>query len=105
MIAFFAAWLAIGNLWTAARFWQDKQRAIQRVRRNPKADPLTLAFLGGTPRTFLARPLFRHKPRKESFSAYLNVTATVPVGVVIGLFLISGSCQSSLLSLVRLRLR
>lgn len=86
MIWLFAAWLAIVNLWTVACFWQDKQRAIKRVRRVPEADLPTLAFLGGTPGAFLARYLFRHKTRKEPFSTYLNVIAMLQLGLGIGLF-------------------
>lgn len=78
------ALLAI-NAWTILRFWQDKRRAIEGLRRIPEADLLGLALIGGTPGAFLARQLFRHKTRKQPFSAWLILIAVVQAGAVIGL--------------------
>jgi len=70
-------WLVFINAWTALRFWQDKRRAIAGARRIPEADLLTLAFIGGSPGAFAARHVFRHKTRKQPFSAYLMLIAAM----------------------------
>jgi len=75
------------NLWTMLRFYQDKQRAIAGQRRIPEADLLALAFIGGTPAAFAARHLFRHKTRKQPFTTWLWLIATVQLGAVTGLSL------------------
>lgn len=71
--------LAFVNLWTMLRFWQDKQRAIAGERRIPESSLLGLALIGGSPGALLARRLFRHKTRKQPFSAqlYLIVAAQI----------------------------
>ncbi len=76
--------LVLINLWTAFRFWQDKQRAREGRRRIPEADLLGLAILGGTPGAFLARHLFRHKTRKQPFSNYLWLIGAVQIGLIAG---------------------
>lgn len=73
------------NLATVASFWDDKQRAIEGKRRIPEADLLRLAFFGGSPGALLARKLFRHKTRKESFSMKLFVIVALQLGALIGL--------------------
>ena len=81
------AWLLAVNAWTMLRFWQDKRRATQRMRRVPEADLLMLAAIGGSPAAFAARHLFRHKTRKEPFSTRLMVIAAMQVGAAITLTL------------------
>jgi uncharacterized membrane protein YsdA (DUF1294 family) len=77
MLITILCWLVFINAWTALRFWQDKRRAIAGARRISESDLLTLAFVGGSPGAFAARHLFRHKTRKQPFSAYLIVIAAV----------------------------
>jgi uncharacterized membrane protein YsdA (DUF1294 family) len=72
------------NLWTVARFRDDKRRAIAGARRIPEADLLGLALIGGTPGAFLARHLYRHKTRKQPFSTYLLLIAVIQIGAAIG---------------------
>ncbi|WP_240700030.1 DUF1294 domain-containing protein [Sphingomonas gei] len=79
--------LLLVNLWTMLGFRDDKQRAIAGRRRIPEADLLALALIGGTPGAFAARHLFRHKTRKQPFSTWLMLIATVQMGVAIGLSL------------------
>lgn len=67
------------------RFAQDKRRAAAGQWRISERELLYLAFLGGTPAAFAARHLLRHKTRKQPFSTYLQLTAMVQVGVLIGL--------------------
>lgn len=81
-----AAWLVVINLWTAFCFWNDKRKARAGLRRTPEADLLGLAALGGTPGAFLARTLFRHKTRKQPFSALLWTIAVVQAGLAVGIW-------------------
>ena len=76
--------LALINLWTILRFWQDKQRAMAGERRISEGDLLGLALIGGSPGALLARHLFRHKTRKQPFVTYLYLILAVQVGAVIG---------------------
>lgn len=69
--------LALINLWTVLRFHQDKRRAMAGRRRIPEANLLGLALIGGSPGALLARHLFRHKTRKQPFSAALYFIAAV----------------------------
>ena len=82
--AVLVALLAV-NVWTVLRFWQDKRYAVEGARRIPEANLLGLALIGGTPGAFVARHVFRHKTRKQPFSSYLWMIATVQVGTIIGL--------------------
>jgi len=82
-----AIWLVAVNLWTVFRFWHDKRKARQGVRRTPEATLLGLAVLGGTPGAFAARALLRHKTRKQPFSTILWVIAGTQAGVAFGLWM------------------
>ena len=73
-------WIVMVNAWTIERFRDDKRRAIAGARRIPEADLLTLALIGGSPGAFAGRHIFRHKTRKEPFSTYLMLIATMQVG-------------------------
>ena len=79
--------LAVINLCTILRFWQDKQRAQAGERRIPENDLLALAVIGGSPGALLARRLFRHKTRKEPFSTQLLLIAALQAGAGIGLII------------------
>ena len=76
--------LALVNLWTILRFWQDKQRAIAGERRISEGDLLGLALIGGSPGALLARRLFHHKTRKEPFSTCLYVIIVLQIGGGLG---------------------
>ena len=80
-----AAALALLNLWTVLRFWQDKQRAIAGERRIAESDLLGLALFGGSPGALLARSLFRRKTRKQPFSTRLFLIVAIQAGALIGL--------------------
>lgn len=73
MIVFAAVYLGVLNLLTFAVFGFDKAAAADRRSRVPERALLTLAALGGGPGALLARPVFRHKTRKQPFSAWLTL--------------------------------
>ena len=77
----FLVWI---NVWTAFRFWQDKQRARTGERRIPENDLLGLALIGGAPGALVARRVFRHKTLKQPFSTWLLLIATVQAGALAG---------------------
>ena len=80
--------LAVVNILAIIGFWDDKQRAIAGQRRIRESDLLSLALIGGSPGALLARRLFRHKTRKESFSTQLFVIFALQMGGLIGFLLI-----------------
>jgi uncharacterized membrane protein YsdA (DUF1294 family) len=83
----FAAALALLNLWTILRFWQDKERAIAGARRIPEANLLGLALIGGSAGALLARHLFRHKTRRQPFSTWLFLIVAIQAGALAGYLL------------------
>jgi uncharacterized membrane protein YsdA (DUF1294 family) len=68
---FVAVALVVMNLATFAMFGSDKAAAVGKRSRVPERTLLTLAALGGSPGALLARPVFRHKTRKQPFGAWL----------------------------------
>lgn len=77
------AWIVLINGWTGRQFAIDKRAVIEGRRRVPEADLLALALLGGSPAAYAARAAFRHKTRKQPFSARLHLIATVQLGATI----------------------
>ena len=73
MILFATIFLGVLNLATFAIFGFDKAAAADKRSRVPERTLLTLAALGGSPGALLARPVFRHKTRKQPFSAWLTL--------------------------------
>ena len=86
MIVFVAVALAVLNLATFLIFGWDKRAAAERRARVPERTLLTLAALGGSLGALLARPVFRHKTRKQPFGAWLTLIVFVQaVAIVAGL--------------------
>jgi uncharacterized membrane protein YsdA (DUF1294 family) len=83
VIFFAAVYLAVLNLATFAIFGLDKAAAVDKRPRVPERALLTLAFLGGSPGALLARPVFRHKTRKQPFSAWLMLIVFVQVAAAV----------------------
>ncbi len=81
----FAVWLIVVNVATYAAFGIDKSRAVRGDRRISEANLIALAVLGGMPAALTARQIFRHKTRKQPFSAILWVIATIQAGAALGL--------------------
>lgn len=68
----FAAALAAVNVIAFAAFGIDKARAAAGGRRTAETTLLALAALGGTLGAYAGRRAFRHKTRKQPFSARLR---------------------------------
>jgi uncharacterized membrane protein YsdA (DUF1294 family) len=83
VILFVAVFLAVINLATFVIFGLDKAAAADKRSRVPERALLTLAALGGSPGALLARPVFRHKTRKQPFSAWLTLIVFAQVAAVI----------------------
>ena len=83
MIPFVAVALAALNLATFLVFGWDKLAATNGRPRVPERTLLTLAALGGSPGALLARPVFRHKTRKQPFSAWLVLIVFVQAAAII----------------------
>jgi uncharacterized membrane protein YsdA (DUF1294 family) len=88
MILFAAVYLGVLNLMTFLTFGFDKAAAANKRPRVPEATLLTLAAVGGSPAALLARPVFRHKTRKQPFGARMTLVVFLQVvAVVVGLAL------------------
>lgn len=74
--------LLLVNARTMQLFWMDKRYAEAGRRRIPEASLLLMAAVGGTPGALVARQMFRHKTRKQPFSAYLWLIALVQIGLI-----------------------
>lgn len=83
MILFIAIYLGVVNLATFLVFGRDKRAAASRSPRVPERTLLTLAALGGSPAALLARPVFRHKTRKQPFGAWLTLIVFVQAAAVV----------------------
>ena len=83
MIPIFAAGLGGLNLLTFLVFGWDKLAAIDGRSRVSERALLTLAALGGSLGALLARPVFRHKTRKQPFSAWLMLIVFVQVVLLV----------------------
>ncbi|WP_246263368.1 DUF1294 domain-containing protein [Caulobacter soli] len=83
MITFLGVYLGVLNLLTFTIFGFDKAAAADRRSRVPERVLLSLAALGGSPGALLARPVFRHKTRKQPFSAWLVLIVFVQVAALV----------------------
>jgi len=83
LILFATVYLGVLNLATFVIFGFDKAAAVDRRSRVPERVLLTLAALGGSLGALLARPVFRHKTRKQPFSAWLVLIVFVQVAAVV----------------------
>ena len=83
MITFVAVYLGLLNLATFAIFGFDKAAAADKRSRVPERALLTLAAFGGSPGALLARPAFRHKTRKQPFSAWLTLIVFAQVATAV----------------------
>ncbi|MCZ8371047.1 MAG: DUF1294 domain-containing protein [Porphyrobacter sp.] len=67
------------NFFTFAAFGIDKARAEAGAWRISEGTLLRMAFFGGTPGAYAGRALFRHKTRKQPFSANLHGIAVLQI--------------------------
>lgn len=83
MTALAALVLGVLNLATFLVFGWDKLAAVQGRSRIPERLLLVLAALGGSPGALVARPVFRHKTRKQPFSGWLTLIVFVQVVAIV----------------------
>jgi uncharacterized membrane protein YsdA (DUF1294 family) len=83
LILFAAVYLGVLNLATFLVFGWDKRAAAGRRPRVPERTLLTLTALGGSPTALLARPIFRHKTRKQPFGAWLALIVFVQAAALV----------------------
>lgn len=81
LIALFV--LLVMNFAAYSAFGTDKARATGGSRRIPESTLLLLALLGGTVGAFAGRKAFRHKTKKQPFSALLVAIAVVQAAAVV----------------------
>ncbi|SFC86884.1 DUF1294 domain-containing protein [Massilia yuzhufengensis] len=74
------------SAFTAVVYGLDKSAARAQRQRTPEATLHLLGLLGGWPGALVARRLFRHKSKKESFRSALWTSVAVNCGVL-GLYL------------------
>ncbi|MDR7118321.1 DUF1294 domain-containing protein [Caulobacter sp. BE254] len=86
MTALAALVLGVLNLATFLVFGWDKLAAVRGRSRIPERLLLVLAALGGSVGALVARPVFRHKTRKQPFGAWLTlIVFTQAAAIVAGL--------------------
>lgn len=78
------AFLLAVNAWVIRCFRVDKLCAVRGHPRISEARLLFLAAIGGSPGAFFARHRFRHKTRKQPFSALLWLVLVLQVAALIG---------------------
>lgn len=83
LLACLSAYLIAINLLAWHAFGLDKRCAMRGDRRIPERRLLLLALLGGSPGALLARRHFRHKTRKQPFSALLMAIVGIQAGALI----------------------
>lgn len=79
--------LAILSLVTLVCYGWDKRAAVREQSRIPEKNLHLLALMGGWPGALIARPLFRHKTRKQPFST-LFWCSVIASAVGVGAFLL-----------------
>lgn len=77
MVPILLAVLLLMNLVALAAFRSDKVAALRGLPRIPEIHLLWLAAMGGTLGAYAGRRLFRHKTRKQPFTAQLHGIAAL----------------------------
>lgn len=89
-------WLLAINTFAVLLYWQDKRSARNGGWRTPESVLLLVGLVGGTPGSFIAQRMFRHKTRKFSFQAQFWAV------VVLQLYLIAARPAAVVSSIYRL---
>ena len=80
-----AGWLLGVNSLAMIAFYHDKRMAQLGERRISERTLLTIALIGGSIGALVARQRFRHKTRKQPFSAQLYAICALQVFAIIGI--------------------
>ncbi len=76
------------SLYTLLVYGLDKRAAVQQRSRTPENTLHLLSLAGGWPGALIARPLFRHKTRKQPFSGIFWCTAIVSTGALLAFLML-----------------
>ena len=79
--------LALLSLLTLMMYGLDKRAARLERQRTPEKHLHLLALLGGWPGALVARPLFRHKTRKQPFTTIFWCTVLVSTAMMVTLLI------------------
>lgn len=74
--------MLVVSLVTLVAFGLDKRAAVRGTRRTPEKTLLVLCLLGGWPGALIARRVFRHKTRKQPFTALLYTSVAFHLIVI-----------------------
>ena len=85
-----AAYFIVINIWAFGLFYWDKLAAEQRQWRIRESTLLTISLLGGTIGSLGGREIFRHKTRKQPFTAYLYAIVALHILLIIVLMFPEG---------------
>lgn len=77
------------SLATLLCYGLDKRAAIHQRSRTPEKTLHLLALSGGWPGALIARPLFRHKTRKQPFTAIFWCSVLLSAGALIAFLLLA----------------
>ena len=80
---------ALINLLTAWSFWLDKRAAQSKGRRISEGYLLFCAAIGGSLAAFWACKRFRHKTKKQPFSAYMLAIQAIHMSLMSALLFLS----------------
>ena len=80
---FLLALLAWVSLVTLLLYGWDKRAAMHQRQRTPENTLHLFSLLGGWPGALIARPLFRHKTRKQPFTTIFWLTAVISAALLI----------------------
>lgn len=83
LLPFLLLVLSLLSLCTLILYALDKRAAVHQRQRIPEKTLHLLALAGGWPGALLARPLFRHKTRKQPFSFLFWCSAMLSGGLLL----------------------
>lgn len=78
---------ALLSLVTLIMYGMDKRAARLEKQRTPEKHLHLMALLGGWPGALVARPLFRHKTRKQPFTIIFWCTVSASIAMMVALLI------------------
>ena len=87
-LPFLLTGIGLLSLYTLMIYGLDKRAATHQQSRTPENTLHLLSLAGGWPGALIARPLFRHKTRKQPFTGIFWCTAVVSASALIAFLLL-----------------